>query len=264
MNRRRSVVLLAGLTTLTLTGCAANTTTAAQPAKATQLALPGRARPPIALPSIALPSPSLSIPGTHTVVRAYQTSVPVSDLVVNGKVGDVTVIGTDRSGIEVITQAAYSSRPPDITRTVSGHRLVVSYTCPIQVACGVAFVIGVPNGTAVQASTDTGAIRLTGLAGPVTAKTDAGFIDASALTARAASLTVDIGGIDAEFTSPPTDVSADTKVGAVTIRVPATVGYRIDARAFAGKVTITVPREANSPRTISASTDLGDVSVTPS
>jgi hypothetical protein len=249
MNLRRYALPLAALAVLALAGCEGS---AAVSAAATSVGQPGA----------NLPTPSLHIPGTHTSVRAYAISAAVGTLVVNGKVGDVTVVGSDRSGIDVVAQAAYSSAEPGITRTVSGSTLTVGYTCPVQIACGVAFVIGVPSGTMVHANTDTGAIRLTGLAGPVTAKADAGVIDASGLTARTASFTTDAGGIDVSFTSPPGDVTAGARVGAITIRVPTTVAYQVNANAVVGQVTDSVPQESGAARTITASTDVGSVDVT--
>jgi hypothetical protein len=248
MNSRYSPLLVAVLV-LALAGCKAG---AAVSVAATSVSQPGA----------NLPSPSLHIPGTHTSVRSYAISADVGTLLVNGRVGDVTVIGSDRSGIDVVAQAAYSSAEPDITRTVAGSTLTVGYTCPAQIACGVAFVIGVPSGTTVHANTDTGAIRLTGLAGPVSAKADAGLIDASGLTARIASFTTDAGGIDVSFTSPPGNVTAGARIGAITIRVPATVAYQVNAHAIVGQVTVSVPQDPAAARTITASTDVGTVNVT--
>jgi len=248
MNRRYSPLLVAVLA-LMLAGCKASATVSA---------------PSTTIPAADLPSPSLSIPGTHTSVHGYTIAADVSMLVVDGQIGDITVVGSNRSGAEVVTQAAYSSTAPTITRTVSGTTLTVGYTCAMQIACGVAFVIAVPSGTAVHATTDTGAIRLTGLAGPVRAKADAGLIDASGLTAQSASFSTDVGGIDVTFTSPPRDVTAGTRVGAITIRVPVTVAYRVTANAIVGRVTVSVPPGAGAARTITARTDVGSVSVTPS
>jgi hypothetical protein len=249
MNLRRTALFLATITALALTGCKGTPTI-------TATAVPA--------PAAILPSPSLSIPGTHTSVRGYLITADAGTLVVNGEVGDVTVVGSDRAGVEVVTQAAYSSKPPDITRTVSGGTLTVGYTCPVQIACGVAFVIAVPRRTAVHAVTGTGAIRLTGLDGTVTAKADAGVIDATGLTAQTASFVTDAGGIDVAFTSPPRDVTASTRVGAITVRVPVTVAYQVNAKAIVGRVTVSVPHGAGATRTIAASADVGSVDVAPS
>jgi hypothetical protein len=250
----RRALLLAGLAALALTGCLTGcraNATASAPATGSQS-------------GANLPVPSLSIPGTHRSVLGTTVTADIGTLIVNGKVGDVTVVGSDRSGIEVVDQAAYSSTPPHITRTVSGRTLTVGYTCAAQIACGVAFVIAVPRGIAVHADTDTGAIRLTDLAGPVTAKVDVGLIDASGLTAQNVSLNTDVGGIDATFTRPPRAVTAATKTGAVTIRVPVTATYHVIANAVVGHVTVSVPQGSGAARTITVSVDLGAVSVTPS
>jgi hypothetical protein len=264
MNRRRHALLIAApaaglLSALALAGCRA-TTSASSPAAAQPAASPSIR----GLTTPGLPTPSLSIPGTHTSVHGYTIAADVGTLVVDGKIGDVTVVGSHRSGVEVVAQAAYSSAPPAIARTVSGTTLTVGYTCTVQIACGVAFVIAVPSGTAVRAATGTGAIRLTGLTGPVTAKADAGFIDGSGLTAQTASFTTDVGGVDVAFTSPPLTVTAGTRLGSITIRVPATSAYHVTANAVAGQVTVSVPQGSGAARVITARTDVGTVSVSPS
>jgi hypothetical protein len=111
----------------------------------------------------------------------------ITALALTGCQGTPTITAT-----AVPEQAAYSSKPPVITRTVSG--------------------------------------------GTITAKADAGVIDATGLTAQTTSFVTDVGGIDVAFTSPPRD----------------------------GRVTVSVPHGAGATRTITASADVGAVDVAPS
>ena len=209
-------------------------------------------------------SPGLSIPGTHRVTATYRISAPVTTVVVAGHTGNVTV--TDGSGpaVSVTQEADYSKTPPTMTRAVSGNTLTVTYTCPVQVVCGVAYTLAVPRGVAVQASTGAGSIRLSGLAGTVTAKADVGLISATGLSGASVSLTTNVGAINASFASAPAAVQASARVGAITLRVPGTVSYKVTADAHVGKATVSTAQSPSSAHSITATTDVGAIDIAPS
>jgi hypothetical protein len=249
---RRYTLLFAGLlcpVVLALTGCKASGTTAASPS------------PPITAITL-IPSPSFVDP--HTFTHRYKVTADIGTLVVDNTIGNVTVTGGDRSTIEVIAYATYSSKPPDIIKTVSGGTLTVGYECPPAVPCRVTFGIWVPSGIAVHAATDTGSIWLNDLAGAVTAKAGAGYLFGSGLTGQTASFSTEAGGINAAFTSPPTALTVNTMLGTINIQVPANVPYNVTGNAVGGAVAVSVPQDAAAERTITASTNLGSVNVTPS
>jgi hypothetical protein len=205
----------------------------------------------------------LSIPGTHKATTVYQISSPVSTVVVISHIGDVTISGSGRTGTSVTEQAAYSRTAPTTTRVVSGKTLTITYSCPVELVCGVAYVVQVPRGVAVQATAGAGAIRLSGLAGNVTAKAGVGFIDAAGLTGSSVSLNTGAGGITAAFSAAPHAVQATARVGAIIIRVPGSVSYQVSTDAHLGKATVSVPQDSSSARSISASTDVGAITVGP-
>jgi hypothetical protein len=258
---------------LALAGCKASAaagsgTPSAPPAPAASAATSSAVQPATSAAAAAdSPSPNLSIPGTHKSVQTYQVSASISTLIVTSHIGNITITGSNNSqSVEVTEQIAYSSKAPATTHAVTTHAvtgqtLTLAYTCPVQLACGVAYVVTVPRGVAVQATTTTGAIRLSGLAGQLTAKTDVGFIDATGLTATNASLTADLGGISAAFTTEPDQVTAVTRIGGITVSVPATTAYRVTTQDFVGKTTISVPESTTAMRTISVRTDVGAIAI---
>jgi len=219
----------------------------------------------VAAAASATALPSFSIPGTHSSVQSFQVTSPVSALDVTSHLGDITITGSSSNTVTVTEQLAYSSQLPVTTHSVSpGGTLTIGYTCPPQIACGVAYLISVPSTATITATTATGAIRLSGLAGPsVTAKVDAGFIDATTMSAAAASFNVDVGGITATFTSVPQTLNATTKAGGIALHVPTTAQYQISATAVAGKTSISVPQATSSAHTITATTDVGGIQITP-
>ena len=186
----------------------------------------------------ATASPGLSVPGTHQATARYQITAPVSTVVIVSHVGNVTVTGGSGPGVSVTQQVYYSKTPPTTTRTVSGTTLTVTY--------------------------GAGSVRLTGLAGSVTAKADVGLINATGLTSASVSLTTRVGAISATFTAAPTAVRASANVGAITVHVPGTTSYKVAADARVGKTTVSAPQSASSGHVITATTDIGAIVVAPS
>ena len=214
--------------------------------------------------SSASASPGLSVPGTHQATASYQITAPVSTVVIVSHVGNVTVTGGSGPGASVTQQVYYSKTAPATTRTVSGRTLTVTYDCPAQLVCGVVYTLAVPRSAVVRVTAGAGAVRLTGLAGSVTARTDVGLIDATGLTSASASLTTRVGGISASFTTAPTAVRATASVGAITVHVPGTTSYKVAADARVGKATVSTPQSASSGHDITATTDVGAIVVAPS
>jgi hypothetical protein len=203
--------------------------------------------------------------GAHTgPATTFTVTARVTTLIVHGGTGSITVTGTGRSTILVSQRASYSKTPPAATHVVSGTTLTLGYSCPAQLVCGMAYDVQVPRGVAVRADASAGAITLTSLAGPITAQTNAGLISATRLSSPAAELKSNAGGIDAAFTAAPGSVHASTNVGPITINVPGSASYQIQTRTFVGTSTVTVPENAASPHTITASSDLGSITISPS
>jgi hypothetical protein len=233
----------------------------------TGLALAGCQGASSAAPSAsasASASPGLSIPGTHRTTTTYQVSAPVSTVVVTGHVGNVSVTGGSGPTVVVTQQVDYSRTPPTTTRTVSGHMLTITYSCPTQVVCAVAYTLAVPRSVAVQVSTGAGSVRLAGLAGSVAAKANVGLISVTGLTGASVSLTTNVGAINAGFAAAPTTVQASARVGAITLHVPGTTSYHVSANAHVGNATVSVSRNSSSAHAITASTDVGAIVIAPS
>lgn len=248
IRRAGSLALIAGflgMAGLTLAGCASSSSSrGAGSSEGT---------------ATASASPGLSVPGTHQATSRYQITAPVSTVVIVSHVGNVTVTGGSGREVSVTQLAYYSKTAPATTRTVSGNTLTVTYDCPAQVVCGVAYTLTVPRSVAVRVTAGAGAVRLTGLAGSVTAKASVGLISATGLTSATVSLTTRVGGISASFTAAPITVQASANVGTITVHVPGTASYKVTADARVGKTTISAPQSASSGHAITATTDAGAI-----
>jgi hypothetical protein len=203
--------------------------------------------------------------GAHNApATSFTISAHITTVVINGGSGSIDVTGSGRKTVLVSQQASYSKKAPTATHKVSGSTLTLGYLCPSQLVCSVSYTLQVPHGVAVRAGTAAGSVTLTSLGGPVTAQTDAGLITANGLTSPTAVLKSNAGGIVATFTAAPASVRATTNIGAITLNVPSSASYKIDTHTYVGSSTINVPKDAGSPHVISASSDLGSITISPS
>jgi hypothetical protein len=200
--------------------------------------------------------------GSHTgTAKSFTISARITSVVIEGGASSITVTGSDRATIAVSQQPSYSKSPPATSRRVAGTTLTLSYGCAAQLFCGVAYVVQVPRGVAVRASTRAGAITLTSLSGDVTAQTDAGLITANDLDGATVRLKSDAGGIIATFSAAPRSVSASTNIGSISITLPGAESYQVHTHTYVGSSRVTVPKNAASPHVITASSDLGSITI---
>jgi len=195
---------------------------------------------------------------------SFTVSARVTAVVINGGAGSVDVTGSARSTVSVSQQATYTDTPPKATHVLHGTTLTVSYTCPAQIVCSMSYQVQVPRDVAVSVSTGAGAVTLTSLAGALSAHASAGLITADDLRSPAATFKTNAGGVIATFSAAPRSLTATTNVGPITLTVPGSVAYRLNTHTFVGTSTVTVPRSSSPAHTISASSDLGSISINPS
>ncbi len=257
IRRAGSLALITGLLGMAGLGSAGCAASASSPGA-------GSSSGAVSATATASASPGLSVPGTHQATARYLITAPVSTVVIVSHVGNVTVTGGSGPGVSVTQQVYYSKTAPATTRTVSGKTLTITYDCRTQLVCGVAYTVAVPRSAVVRVTAGAGAVRLTGLAGSVTAKADVGLINATGLTSASVSLTTRVGGISASFTAAPAAVQASANVGAITVHVPGTTSYKVSADARVGKASVSAPQSASSGHAITATTDIGAITVAPS
>jgi hypothetical protein len=202
---------------------------------------------------------------TYTIPASSVTSVSVDTS------GSVTVTGTAAKTVTVRQDVSYSTTPPVTTRKVTGGALALGYSCGTsrQFVCAVSYTITVPRGLAVQADSSGGSVTLTSLSGPVSAQTSTSLLTVSDLTSPTAILKSGAGGINATFDSAPKSLAASTSAGPISVEVPGSARYQVDAHAVVGVTRISVPHAATSPasaqeHTITAHSDLGSITISPS
>jgi hypothetical protein len=262
LRRRRARNAAAGVVTLAAAaGIALGVHVAGGPAATTVSSRPAPATATSAIPvTTARPT---AIQGRYQVSASYTISAPVGTLIVSDGLGQVTVTGSQRSTVAVTERMQYSAEAPAMTRSLTGRVLTLGYTCPREQVCSASYDIQVPRGIAVRVSNGIGEIRLSSLAGPVTATSGLGDVTAVGLTSATADFTSGSGEIDAAFTAAPMNVRATTKLGGIIIRVPGTVSYHVSIQTGLGEASVTVPESSSSPHSISAAASLGGISIAP-
>ncbi len=202
--------------------------------------------------------------GSHSPpATTFTITAPVTTVVIEGGASSITVTGSSRDTVLVSQQLSYTKTPPATSRRVAGTTLTLSYSCPAQLVCGVAYEVEVPQAVALRVSTRAGAITLNGLGGSVSAQTYAGLITASDLSSQTAELKSYAGGIVATFSVAPASVSASTNIGPITVTVPGSASYNVSAHTYVGSSTVTVRKSAASAHVITASSDLGSITISP-
>ncbi|MBO0822060.1 MAG: hypothetical protein J2P26_14575, partial [Nocardiopsaceae bacterium] len=201
--------------------------------------------------------------GVHTpAARTYTVTGEVTALTLD-TAGSISVTGTASGGPVTVTESpSYTAARPVTSHTVSrSGQLTLGYTCKTQLVCSVSYTIKVPRGTAVHAEGREGTVTLSSLAGPVTARTVTGFINANSMSSPSAVLNSGAGGINATFTTAPASLKASTHAGSITISVPGQDTYQVSADAIVGTTHVTVPRAAKSAHAITAHSDLGGITI---
>lgn len=202
--------------------------------------------------------------GSHNPpATVFTVSARVTAVIINGGSGSIDVTGSSRATVAVSQQVTYSGKPPTVAHALRGTTLTLSYSCPSELLCGVSYAVQVPASVAVTVATGTGPVTLTSLAGTVSARADAGLVTADDMRSAVASFKSNAGGVVATFAVAPRSLTATTNVGPITLTVPGSVGYRLSTHTIVGTSTITVPRSNGSAHSISASSDLGSISVSP-
>ena len=189
------------------------------------------------------------------------------------------------ASLQVLARLTEGLRTPERSaqREADGT-LRLSSSCPsfFGGSCGVDYEIRVPSGTLVRARAAGGDIVASDLVSrrPIDLESSAGDVTATDLSAPAVRLSSSAGDVSArglsagrvEVASSAGDVSvalatpaerllADASAGDVDVLVPEAV-YRLEATSSAGDVdSAEISTDPTSPRTITAHSGAGDVSV---
>jgi hypothetical protein len=213
----------------------------------------------------------------HVVTRTETVPQPVTSLLVQSYGGQVQVTSGQVNRVQVTETISYdqgTDSPPGVTQSVSGGRLSLSDPACTDWGCNVDFTVTVPPDVTVTASTEGGAVVVSGTAGatldsgggPVQAaliggaltvntgggslavrgvsgalraETDGGPLVAQDLAAATATITTGGGPATVSFAAAPENVSVSTDGGPAVLAVPGGP-YAVNADSGGGPQSVDI------------------------
>jgi Putative adhesin len=179
-----------------------------------------------------------------TETETTRVSEHVKAIALDVDTGDVELVRG--SGAVTIEQTSeYLVSEPDVERSVENGVLTIKSDCGglFLLDCTTDFRIEVPQGVAV------------------TVKTDVGDVTGTALASSDVRVKTDVGDVDVDLTTAPNRLEAITDVGEVEIGLPDAV-YAVDTDTDVGEIDVEgVVQDDRAPRSVTAKTDVGDVTI---
>ncbi len=180
--------------------------------------------------------------GTRTTSHTSTISQPVREVVIEANVGDVALVRGDGRVTVHEKRRRHGART---RQTLRDGVLTLASDCHGSWlrACGTGFRVELPAGVALRV------------------KTNAGDVRAEAIESPAVRVRTNAGDIELDLARAPSRVEADTNVGDVDIAVPGGA-YAVDAGTTIGDREVAgLVEDASAARSISARSDVGDLTV---
>lgn len=242
----------------------------------------------VLLPFAALQIVSQLAHEEFTVDRQFPAD-GIATIEVHNSTGRVRIVGQEggagtSEGDDMITVTAHVSeglRSTGHSQRIEGDRLVLDATCPIflESFCEVTYTVETPpdvdvvvrgdRGASVEGidgdvdvAADQGSIDLSRLAGTVVADADQGSVRGSGLRSEDVEATTDQGDVFLRFEDAPRRVVVDSDQGDVEVVLPAgPAEYEVVTDSDQGRVTRDIDTKPSTDRSITATTDQGDVTL---
>ena len=205
-----------------------------------------------------------------------------SRLTITKDQGDLDIRPADVKGVRVTRRFdrwALIGGEPTATWDLTGDRLTLATDCGTLVGgCAVRYQVLVPrdlavdirgrNGmisatgfsTALRIRSSSGAIAVTGATGPLELRSENGELRSTETRSPQVSAASQNGEVDLAFTAAPQQVDVTTENGSVKVTVPHTA-YKVTTTTDSGAVRTGVPEDASAPRSITARTDSGAITL---
>ena len=218
---------------------------------------------------------------TRTTEVKQSTITPLAQRIdVTARHGDVTITPSTDGNVTVRTTYRYGVGDPRLVEESTATGVVLDSRCDdvLDTECNIDYAISVPPSFTVAVETsgeidargltglvtlETGAdVRLAELSGPIDIRGTSGEVIGTELRSEQVSVETP-GDVRLQLVAPPRTLLADTRHGEVTLAVPSSVGYRVNADSESGEESIEVPTDPASERTIRVTSNSGDIRITP-
>jgi DUF4097 and DUF4098 domain-containing protein YvlB len=162
--------------------------------------------------------------------------------------------------VHVSVDGSYAVAKPDVKVSTAGGVLVVESRCP-DAHCSVDLTVEVPAAAAVQAKVEESSINVVGVSSPLTVAVTDGSVDLVRVRSPQVSVDSQRGSATLSFDSAPNKVSATTSDGSLTVQVPPTTTYAVDAVAAQGSTNLQVPNDPAATHDLYLRSSYGSITV---
>lgn len=202
--------------------------------------------------------------GTTRPVQVTASRVGTIDL--QGVPGQLTIVGTGSGQVMLTGQLHGTGGAPAIETRLerAAGVLVVSIRCASAGPCTENLRLVVPGTTGAAVWQPGGRVLVTGLAGPLRITASSVDISASGLRSTVLAAVITGGHLSAAFTAPPRQVSITLASAQATLRLSASVAYRVTQQVTSGYIRVGIPQADSATRTVTARIDSGELELLPS
>ncbi|MET9297160.1 DUF4097 family beta strand repeat-containing protein [Streptomyces sp. NPDC003077] len=204
-------------------------------------------------------------------VQEAVTSVEVAD----ARRGSIEVTTGNGPGVTIHRTVHYrDDAEPEPSQRVSGGVLTFVNGCEdcyidyeLKVPASVKVKLGNSSGAitvtgvaGADVRTDSGAVRVERIGGPLKVETSSGSVTGSGLGGPSAEVRSDSGATALDFAKAPRTVSTDTGSGSTKLKVPGGP-YKVEVTTSSGERDVKVPSDPAAGSTITAKASSGDVEI---
>ncbi|MGZ0150898.1 DUF4097 family beta strand repeat-containing protein [Kribbella sp. WER1] len=170
------------------------------------------------------------------------------------------VLASNDGKVHVTLDGSYTVTKPDLQVTTQGRQLLVRAMCQ-DTHCNIDVTVEVPAEAPVQAKVEGTSINLVGLSAPLTVHASDGSVDLARMRSPQVAVDAQRGSISMVFEAPPDRVSATSSDGSITVQLPRTTSYAIDAVAAQGSTNLSVPNDASAAHHLFLRSSYGSITV---
>ncbi|WP_415971957.1 DUF4097 family beta strand repeat-containing protein [Rhodococcus sp. 077-4] len=222
-----------------------------------------------------------SVPKTQNYDYSVDHTIDGSQLTVTTGFAHLKFVPSPDDSLHVRAHGIYRGDSPTIDIAADGSTVAVECaydkygSCDadveLQIPADLTLTVDGANGDVVLSdvdadvdiSTASGSVFARGSAGTLRVDTRFGDVKISDATATAVEVTTTFGEITVESRTAPESVKARNVIGDTTIGLPPADFYAVDARSEKGDVVVDVVNDPRSPKTVSANSEEGQITVRP-
>lgn len=162
--------------------------------------------------------------------------------------------------LHVTVDGSYGDAKPAIQVSTVSDLLTIDTSCPDD-HCDVDLTVELPAAAAVQAKIERVSLNVVGIAAPLTVDSIDGSVKMSRLRSPRVSVDAQRGSIDLRFDDAPDQVTASANDGSLTVQLPRTATYAVDAVAAQGSTNLDLPNDPTSTNRLYLRTTYGSITV---